>query len=126
MMGVVGPVVFGICTLFGRGVVPGVGTAFGETVVPGAVTAFGLVFGNTVRPLFTDAPLFGMTTVPFGVMIDVVFGATVALGPAVFGATVELGPEVLGATVALGPVKALGLLVGRCMLAAPFGWMLLG
>jgi len=121
MIGVVGPVVVGICTPFGETVLPGVVTAFGETMAPGAVTAFGLVFGNTVRLVFTVDPPLGMTTVRFGVMMVVVLGATVALGPVVFGATVALGPDVFGATVALGPVKALGLLVGFWVLAAPLG-----
>jgi hypothetical protein len=60
MIGAVGPVVFGICTLFGEIVVPGL-TVLGEVMVPGAVTAFGFGFGKTVRPELTVVPALGTT-----------------------------------------------------------------
>jgi len=119
MIGVVGPVVFGIGTVFGITVPPGT-TWLGDTVVPGAVTAFGLAFGKTVWPELTEVPVFGTTVVPVVLPVPELFGITVELGPVVFGATVALGPAVLGATVELGPVRTLVLaLVGFCVLAEP-------
>jgi hypothetical protein len=94
--------VVGICTLLGETVPPGT-TAFGETALPGE-TALGLLFGRTVRLVFTVVP--GART-PLGMLAA--FGTTVVLGPAVLGAMVVLGPDVFGAIVVFGPVRRLGL-----------------
>jgi hypothetical protein len=115
VLGVAGVVVFGICTLFGDTVPPGT-TAFGETVPFGATALGVVVFGNTVWPELTVAPVLGLVFSP-------PFGTTVALGAERFGATVLLGPAVFGATVLLGPVRAL---VGFCALAAPLGTVVPG